>query len=128
MLVVVDADPDLVIVGGGLGGASLACVMAREGARVAVVERERVYRDRVRGEVIAAWGTVEARRLGLFDWLLEGCAVEVPNLTLHVDGEQFPPIDLCTAAPHSEESSTRRSVLPSVVPKPGSSGSMSNLP
>ncbi len=33
-----------------------------------------------------------------------------------------------TAAPHNEESSTRRSVLPSVVPNPGSSGSMSNLP
>ena len=33
-----------------------------------------------------------------------------------------------TAAPHNDESSTRRSVLPSVVPKPGSSGSMSNFP
>ena len=104
MLVAVAADPDLVVVGGGLAGASLATVMAREGARVTVVEREHVYRDRVRGEVIAAWGTVEARRLGLFDWLVDGCAVEVPDLTNHVDGEQFPPIDLCTAAPHSEPS------------------------
>ena len=33
-----------------------------------------------------------------------------------------------TAAPGSEESRTRRSELPSVVPKPGSSGSISNLP
>src|SRR5215471_10841198 len=33
-----------------------------------------------------------------------------------------------TAAPHSELSSTRRSVLPSVVPNPGSRGSISNLP
>ncbi len=104
MLVVVHADPDLVVVGGGLGGASFAAVMAREGASVTVVERERVYRDRVRGEVIAAWGTVEARRLGLFDWLVEGCAVEVPNLTTHVDGEKFPPIELRTAAPHCEPS------------------------
>jgi menaquinone-9 beta-reductase len=78
--------------------------MAREGASVAVVERERVFRDRVRGEVIAAWGTAEVRRLGLFDWLVEGCAVEVPDLTNHVDGEQFPPIDLRTAAPHCEPS------------------------
>ena len=104
MLAAVDAEPDLVIIGGGLAGAALATVIAREGASVTVVERERVYRDRVRGEVIAAWGTVEARRLGLFDRLVEGCAVEVPDLTNHVDGEQFPAIDLCTAAPHCEPS------------------------
>ena len=33
-----------------------------------------------------------------------------------------------TAAPQRDDSSTRRSVLPSVIPKPGSSGSISNLP
>ena len=33
-----------------------------------------------------------------------------------------------TAAPFSVLSSTRRSALPSVVPKPGSSGSISNFP
>jgi len=33
-----------------------------------------------------------------------------------------------TAAPHRELSRTRRSVLPRVVPKPGSRGSISNLP
>src|SRR5256885_2237200 len=33
-----------------------------------------------------------------------------------------------TAAPSSEDSRTRRSVLPSVVPKPGSSGSISKRP
>ena len=33
-----------------------------------------------------------------------------------------------TAEPQSELRSTRRSVLPSVVPNPGSSGSISNLP
>ena len=32
------------------------------------------------------------------------------------------------AAPGSEDSSTRRNELPSVTPKPGSSGSISNLP
>jgi 2-polyprenyl-6-methoxyphenol hydroxylase-like FAD-dependent oxidoreductase len=104
MLTVVAADSDIVVIGGGLGGASLAAVMAREGASVTVVERERVYRDRVRGEVIAAWGTAEARRLGLFDWLVEGCAREVPELAPHVEGEAFPPIALRGAAPHYEPS------------------------
>jgi choline dehydrogenase-like flavoprotein len=59
------SDFDLLVVGGGLAGASLATVLAREGASVLVVERERVYRDRVRGEVIAPWGCAEAKRLGL---------------------------------------------------------------
>ena len=40
-------DQDIVVIGGGLGGASLAAVMARAGASVTVVERERVFRDRV---------------------------------------------------------------------------------
>jgi menaquinone-9 beta-reductase len=79
-------------------------VMAREGASVTVVERERAYRDRVRGEVVAAWGTVEARRLGLFDWLVAGCAREVPELALHIDGEAFPPMELRAAEPHHEPS------------------------
>jgi 2-polyprenyl-6-methoxyphenol hydroxylase-like FAD-dependent oxidoreductase len=95
---------DLLVVGGGLAGASLAAVMAREGADVIVVERERSYRDRVRGEVIAAWGTVEARRLGLLATLLDGCAVEVPTLSYYLDGEPVSPIDLPGAAPHFEPS------------------------
>ncbi|MBI2963243.1 MAG: FAD-dependent monooxygenase [Deltaproteobacteria bacterium] len=51
---------DIVTVGGGLGGSSLARAMAEQGARVLVVERETQFKDRVRGEVLAAWGTVDA--------------------------------------------------------------------
>ena len=40
-----------------------------------------------------------------------------------------PSIAMCViAAPWSDDSSTRRSELPSVVPKPRSSGSQENLP
>ena len=35
---------------------------------------------------MAAWGTVEARLLGLYDLLLERCATEVRYLTYHVEG------------------------------------------
>ena len=56
---------DLVTVGGGLGGATLARQMAAGGARVLVVERERHFGDRVRGEVLQPWGVGEARALGL---------------------------------------------------------------
>lgn len=56
---------DIAIVGGGVAGASLATVLARAGLGVAVVERERVFRDRIRGEGIHPWGVAEVYRLGL---------------------------------------------------------------
>jgi 2-polyprenyl-6-methoxyphenol hydroxylase-like FAD-dependent oxidoreductase len=56
---------DLVTVGGGLGGATLARVMAERGARVLAVERERRFSDRVRGELLMPWGVGEARTLGV---------------------------------------------------------------
>jgi flavin-dependent dehydrogenase len=43
-------DYDIVVVGGGLGGSALAKVMAGQGARVLVVERELRFKDRIRGE------------------------------------------------------------------------------
>jgi hypothetical protein len=98
------SDFDLLVIGGGLAGASLATVLAREGASVLVVEREGVYRDRVRGEVIAPWGCAEAKRLGLFELLLDGCGREVPKLVYHLDGVATPTIDLRSAQPHCEPS------------------------
>ncbi len=60
-------NPDVAIVGGGIAGASLATVLARAGLHVLVLERQREYRDRVRGEYVANWGVLEARELGLED-------------------------------------------------------------
>lgn len=64
---------DLAIVGGGLGGSALATVMAQAGCRVLVVERERKFRDRNRGEGMHPWGVAEARALGVERRLLETC-------------------------------------------------------
>jgi 2-polyprenyl-6-methoxyphenol hydroxylase-like FAD-dependent oxidoreductase len=66
---------DVVVVGGGTAGSSLATVLAREGYRVVVLERQTAYRDKVRGEVIPPWGVAELLRLGLEKPLLEagGC-------------------------------------------------------
>jgi choline dehydrogenase-like flavoprotein len=43
---------DNITIGGGLGGAAFAKAMADHGARVLVLERERQFSDRVRGEAI----------------------------------------------------------------------------
>ena len=48
---------DVVVVGGGLGGAATASVLARHGLAVLVLEREQVFRDRVRGEWLAPWAS-----------------------------------------------------------------------
>ncbi|MGH6998751.1 MAG: NAD(P)-binding protein, partial [Phenylobacterium sp.] len=44
---------DLIIVGGGIGGAALAAVMAQAGRSVLLLEQTEVYEDKVRGEWIA---------------------------------------------------------------------------
>jgi 2-polyprenyl-6-methoxyphenol hydroxylase-like FAD-dependent oxidoreductase len=69
---------DLVTVGGGIGASALALAMAREGARVLVIEKEQKFRDRVRGEYLAPWGVAEAKELGIADLLMRHCAKEVP--------------------------------------------------
>lgn len=61
---------DVVIVGGGIGGASLAFALAREGLGVVVLEASTEYEDRVRGESMQAWGVKEARDLGVEDAML----------------------------------------------------------
>src|SRR6478735_5198837 len=59
------ATHDVIIVGGGVAGSSLATVLVRSGLDVVVIEREARFRDRVRGEGIHPWGFREAGQLGL---------------------------------------------------------------
>jgi len=71
---------DIVTVGGGIAASSLAIAMAARGARVLVLEREKQYKDRVRGEAIVPWGLAEANELGIGSLLKEKCAHEVPQI------------------------------------------------
>jgi menaquinone-9 beta-reductase len=41
-----------------------------------IIEKERVFRDRVRGENLIPWGGAEAQRLGCFEMLRDTCAFE----------------------------------------------------
>lgn len=47
---------DVVIVGGGIAGSSLAVLLSRGGVDVTVLERTTAYEDRVRGETMPPWG------------------------------------------------------------------------
>ena len=65
------AGPDVVIVGGGIGGSALGTVLARSGFATTILEKSTVHIDHVRGEWIAPWGVKETERLGLYDTLIK---------------------------------------------------------
>jgi menaquinone-9 beta-reductase len=67
-------DADVVVVGGGIAGASLTYALASAGKGVAVLEGSVEFEDRVRGEQMHAWGVKEARDLGVEQVLLDAGA------------------------------------------------------
>jgi menaquinone-9 beta-reductase len=89
------SDFDLITVGGGLAASALAKGLAESGARVLIVEQEREFKDRVRGEYIVPWGGAEARRLGLYEIIRDSCGHEVPLADLG-----FGPRDLVATTEH----------------------------
>ena len=79
---------DVVVAGGGLAGASVGGVLARSGLGVLVVEKERVFRDRIRGELTWPWGHHEALRAGLGEALVMAGAVNRHALDFYTDGQR----------------------------------------
>jgi 2-polyprenyl-6-methoxyphenol hydroxylase-like FAD-dependent oxidoreductase len=90
---------DIITVGGGLGGAALARVMAAHGARVLVLEREKHFKDRVRGEFMAPWGVAEARELGVDQLLRDSCAQDQPYVEMQIGSVGTERRDLRTTTP-----------------------------
>ena len=90
---------DIITVGGGLGGAALAKGMAEHGARVLVLEREKRFKDRVRGEIMVTWGVAEAQKLGIFDLLRETCAHESSLWNMSLSPELGEPRDFVATTP-----------------------------
>lgn len=91
---------DIITVGGGLGGSALAKAMAEHGARVLVVEREKQFKDRVRGEGMHAWGVPEARALEIYELLRETCGVEVRWWDTYLRSELIDHRDFLATTPH----------------------------
>ncbi len=77
---------DVVVVGGGIGGASLATALARAGLGVSVLESTTDYPDRVRGESMHAWGVKEARDLGVEQTMLAAGAHVAPLWKQYAEG------------------------------------------
>ena len=50
-----DESRDVVIVGAGVAGATMAIVLARQGLSVLLLEKSKTHVDRVRGESITPW-------------------------------------------------------------------------
>lgn len=92
-------DYDIITVGGGLGGASLAKVMAEHGARVLVIERETEFKDRVRGEGMSPWGVADARRIDILDTIMAAGGHELPKFTSFLGPTQFGERDLPSTTP-----------------------------
>ncbi len=77
---------EIVIVGAGVAGASMAIVLARQGRSVLLLEKSKQHVDRVRGELITPWGVAEAREIGLLDILLDAGGHFASKLVLYGEG------------------------------------------
>ena len=91
---------DLAIAGGGLAGATLAKNMAEHGARVLVVEREREFKDRVRGECMFPWGNAEAHSLGIAGTLAEAGGYQLEWAEFYVLGDRIDRREIIPTTPH----------------------------
>jgi 2-polyprenyl-6-methoxyphenol hydroxylase-like FAD-dependent oxidoreductase len=78
-----NTDFEVAIVGGSLSGAALGLTLAKRGIRVLILERDSMFRDRVRGEGMHPWGAAEAQALSILELLTDGCGQELPYWTRH---------------------------------------------
>lgn len=90
-------DYDVIVVGGGIAGASAAYALARRGMSVLVLERTDAHADRVRGEGMSPWGVTEAALIGVDDVMLSAggsFATEVAAYDEAWDAADVEPTDL----------------------------------
>jgi squalene monooxygenase len=79
---------DVIIVGAGVAGAALATVLARDGRRVLVIERDMQEPDRIVGELLQPGGCAKLRELGLEAALREIDAQQVYGYGVFLEGHR----------------------------------------
>src|SRR5512139_3381941 len=95
---------DAIVVGGGLAGSTFAAALAGRGYDVLVLEKERQFRDRVRGENMLPWGVAAARRLGIVDELRAAGAHQPRWWHTYTPGGVTGPRDLQATTPEQDVS------------------------
>lgn len=93
---------DVVIAGGGLAGSALGRSLAMNGIQTLILERERQFKDRVRGEQMQPWGVGEAERLGILDLLRQTCGHDQGYFDISLGGMSFGHRDLRATTPQAE--------------------------
>lgn len=73
--------------------------LVRCGRSVMVLEREKQFKDRVRGENMLPWGAAAARRLGILDALEAAGAIRPGLFSQYAMGKPLPPRDLRATTP-----------------------------
>lgn len=97
----VGPEPDVVIVGAGVLGSAMAAVLARDGRRVTVVERDLKEPDRIVGELLQPGGYRALKELGL-EGSVEGLDAHLVNGYVIHDIESNTEVEL--TYPQVEES------------------------
>jgi 2-polyprenyl-6-methoxyphenol hydroxylase-like FAD-dependent oxidoreductase len=70
--------------------------MAERGYKVLVVEREKHFKDRVRGEWMAPWGVEDAKKLGVYDTLVNAGGTLTRKMMVRAGPAEMPVRDIVT--------------------------------
>ena len=66
-----ETNPDVVVIGAGIGGSAIAWALAQSGLDVLILEKTTVHKDVVRGEWMAPWGVLDS--VASLIWALPRC-------------------------------------------------------
>jgi menaquinone-9 beta-reductase len=80
-------ESDVIVVGGGPAGSTLAWDLARQGVRVTVLERARFPREKVCGDYVEPRGLRVLERMGCLDALEAGGPLPISDTATYVDWE-----------------------------------------
>lgn len=83
-----------------MAGSALARRLATQGVSVVIIEKEREFRDRVRGEAMSPWGIPEVKALGIHDLMLSTHGHPLPWVDTYVGPIQIEHRDLPATTPH----------------------------